>query len=354
MIYTSTSTKVTDPAPQSNISEEPLFPTITKDTIINDMGGFVNTPDYQLQKHHGVGNSFLEMPAISDGIGMNVFNRYYKIFPDDESTAVLNYIFMVRPDLNMDYCVMNDPYYTDLILSHPRVALSLTQTLGKSLQSYANKFPSHHFVPWLVPRTVNNQLPDFQLKSYDYEQPFTNFHTGYAGNGNDSRSGTSMSLTFRETKHMEVTRLFDAWVKYIDGINLGYYSPRGKYVNSKITNGAVILDYATSIYQIGVLPDGAEIVFFHKTTGLYPTEVPISSWAHDGRPQENNQISITFSGGFPESFDPAILADFNYNAGMHNLQAVSSTAEFSDPLVGTPFVTYNTRTRKYYLRWRQI
>lgn len=332
----------------NNITEEELFPVIDKDLIAAEVPGNDN-PDRKLMIHHGVSESITDLPDVNNDT-MNAFNRYYKIFPDDESTAVLNYIFIVRPDLNMDYCVENDPYYSNLAVQCPRVPMSLTQ----SSRSSTLPMPHHHFIPWLVPRTVNNQLPDFSLKTYDYEQPFTNFHNTYAGNANDSRSGASMTLTFRETKKMEVTKLFDAWVKYIDGVNLGYYSPKSEYTQAKILNGGAMLDYTTSVYQFGVLPSGSEIVFAHKTTGLFPTEVPISSWAHEGRPTENSTISITFSGGFPEAFDPSIFADFNYNAGTQNVQSVYMEEDYRNPVVGTPFVTFNSNSKKYYLRWGKL
>ena len=338
----------------ASVTEEALFPVLDKGLVSVEMPGASN-PDYNLQVDRGVADSMTDIPGV-DSFTMKSFNRYYKIFPDDEATAVLNYIFIVRPDLNMDYCVAHDSYYKNLAVQCPRVIMSLTQSYSGP-NGLGAHMPDHHFIPWLVPRTVNDQLPDISLKTYDYEQPFTNFHSTYAGNANDSRSGAQMTLTFRETKKMEVTKFFDGWVRYIDGVNLGSYSPKREYCQSKILNGGVILDYATSVYQIGVLPSGSEIVFIHKTTGLFPTEVPISSWAHEGRPTENQQISITFAGGFPEAFDPSIFADFNYNAGMKGVTAAyAETAGFNRPVVGTPFITYSNESDhpRYYLRWGRM
>lgn len=338
------------------VVEEDLFPVITKYTIESEMGAG-NTPDYNLLVEHGVAESIFEIPNVRKDES-NAFNRYYKVFPGDEMSGLIKYVFMIRPDCNMDYCVKNDAYFANLALNHPKVILSLTQSCGSYLKEKLNTQnyePNHHFISWLVPRTQSYSIPDFELKTYDFEQPYTNFHTGYAGNGNDSRSGAMMDLTIRENKKLEVTALFDAWVKYIDGIQIGQYSPKEKYVTSRITDGSVILDYTTSIYEIVCLPDACSIVYIHKTTALFPVGVPHSIWSHDGGGYgSSNQVSVRLAGGLPEAFDPAIMADFNYNAGCSNLTSIASTRNYNTPVVGAPFITYSEKTRKYYLRWRPL
>lgn len=340
------------------VEEEELFPKIDKEYIETIVGGEKNSPDYKLKTEYGVSESFSDVIQGRGVFDVSAFNRYYKVFPADEMAGLIKYVFIVRPDCNMDYCVNNDPYYKDLALNHPRVIKSLTQSFG-SLKSHSQNelglTPSHHFIAWLVPRTLSYSIPDFELKVYDYEQPYTNFHTGYAGNGNDSRSGTTVDLSFRENKNLEITKLFDAWIKYIDGIQIGQYSPKQQYVTSRITDGSVILDYTTSVYEIACLPDATTIVYIHKTTALFPTGVPHSMWSHDGGGySSNNNVSIRMSGGLPEAFDPAIMADFNYNAGCSELSEIESTHDYNNPVVGAPFITYSERTRKYYLRWRSL
>lgn len=339
------------------VEEEKLFPDITRNTISDMLGGDEYTPDYKLAVNNGVAESILDIPNVKSDES-NAFNRYYKVFPSDEMAGLIKYVFIVRPDCNMDYCVKNDPYFANLALNHPKVIASLTQSYGNTLKdvfSAQNLMPDHHFISWLVPRTQSYSIPDFELKVYDFEQPYTNFHTGYAGNGNDSRSGANVDLSIRENKALEVTALFDAWIKYIDGIQIGQYSPKEQYVTSRITYGSVILDYTTSIYEIVCLPDACTIVYIHKTTALFPTNVPHSMWSHDGGGYDsNNQLSIRMSGGLPEAYDPTIMADFNYNAGCSNLTSIASTRNYENPIVGAPFITYSEQSRKYYLRWRPL
>lgn len=329
---------------------------ITKNDVASsvELGGIAN-PDYNLLIEHGVAENITEDQRYSSN-PLGVFNRYYKVYPGDESSGIYNYIFMVRPDLNMDYCMKVDPYYANLWLQDPDIVLSLTQSVGNTIMQYqeASRMPAHHWISWLTPRVTSYSVPDITLKTYDFEQPYTNYHSGYAGNMNDSLSGTQLDVQFRDTKDMKILKFFDAWVRYINGVNTGILSPKLKYVTSRITDGAVILDYCTSIYQIGVLADAREIVYFHKTTGLFPTSVPLSINSHIGTPNTDTTISVQFAGGFPEAFEPAILADFNYNSGLNKLAAVNLETNFSAPLVGAPIITWNSRYKKYFLRWSTI
>lgn len=339
------------------VEEEDLFPKISKGIIETMVGGRENSPDYKLATEYGVAETLSEVLHDRNIFEVDAFNRYYKVFPSDEMSGLLKYVFIVRPDCNMDYCIANDTYFKNLSLTNPRIIKSLTQSFGSSMRTSheLGTIPDHHFIAWLVPRTLSYSIPDFELKVYDYEQPYTNFHTGYAGNGNDSRSGTTVDFSFRENKNLEVTKLFDAWVKYIDGIQIGQYSPKQQYVTSRITEGSVILDYTTSVYEIACLPDATTIVYIHKTTALFPTGVPHSMWGHDGGGYAaNNNVSVRMSGGLPEAFDPTIMADFNYNAGCTGLGEIESTMDFNNPIVGAPFITYSQKTRKYYLRWRGL
>lgn len=342
--------------PTSNYTEQPLFPTLSKDTVAVRYQGASN-PDTQLAMHLGVTSTIKDMPYGYGNSGiMNAFNRYYHIFPGDEAVPLKTYVFITRPDCNMDYCCRNDSYYANLLLQHPRVILSLTQNIGTYLSGKLQglQIPSHHFISWLVPQTQNFPIPDVTIKTYDYEQPFTNFHTFYAGNANDSRSGASASVTFKETRDLEITKLFDAWTRYIHGCTMGEYSPRQRYVASKITDGSPILDYAVSVYIIGTLPTSREIVFMHKTTGMFPTESPLSNYGHDYPGGGNQMVSVNFAGGFPESLDPIIAADFNYNSGCNRMTSIQSQVDFDNPIVGAPFITWNNSKKKYYLRWQKL
>lgn len=347
----------------STYKEEPLFPVLNKEILKTQYGS--NSPDELMKFKEGVAESVEEIfPQIGSFKGSGrthtrAFNRYYKIFPDDELGNIFSYVFLVKPDLNMDYAINADPYFAGLVDTHPNVILNLTHsssdTTIQNLISQCGGTPDHHFISFLTNRIESYNVPDVNLKTFDMEQPYTNFHTVYGANSNESRTGSQFDITFKENKHLDITRFFDAWIRYIDAINLGNLHPKSKYLNAKVSLGSSIIDYGTSIYLIDTLADGGEIIYFHKTTGAFPTSAPHSTWSFNTGGKVDPSITIQFSGGLPEPLNPIILADFNYNAGCFDgSRVITKTLNYANPIVGAPFITYKPEKKKYYLRWRSI
>ena len=346
----------------SNYKEEPLFPVLDKYVLKAEKGP--NSPDELMKRKEGISESIEEVYSSLSNPGLGrahtmAFNRYYKIFPDDELGNIFSYVFMVKPDLNMDYAINADPYFGGLVNTHVNVVLNLTHPSEATyLAQEAGKcggVPDHHFVPFLTNRVESYNVPDVNLKTFDMEQPFTNFPTVYGANSNESRTGSQFDITFKENKQLDITRFFDAWIRYIDAINLGNLHPKSKYLNAKVSMGSSIIDYGTSIYLIDTLADGGEIVYFHKTTGAFPTSAPHSTWSFTSGGKVDSSITVQFSGGLPEPLNPMVLADFNYNAGCFNGTGnIIRTLDYNNPIVGAPFITFNPTKNKYYLRWRAL
>ena len=289
---------------------------------------------------------------------MNSFNRYYKIFPNDEMGNLISYVFIVRPDCNLDDAIAKDGYFHALSQQRrsPLIALE---------QERAGVNYTHHFIPFLVDRTLNFQVPDVQLKTYDFEQPFSTYRTTYAGNTNESRSGQSFEIQFRENAELDVSNFFNAWVAYISGVTTNRFIAKRKYIESPLLEGTAVFDYATSIYFIKTKADGSEIVFYHKEVGVFPTIAPHSNWSYAQGGSPDNTISINFTGGYPESFNPYLLAEFNYNAGVATIDdgtyqySVPSDKDaivdkdYENPITGVPFITCDHDRGKFYLRWKK-
>lgn len=340
------------------MKEEDLFPSRDHTDVEREFYTLYGekSPTIRMVDDEGIAESFGDV-GIKNKFQLNTFNRYYKVFPDDEIGNILSYVFIVRPDLNMGIAIKNDPFFADLANTFPNLVLNLTQDIGinTDLNILAQKCGgqmNHQFVSFLTNRVRSYDIPDVNVKTFDIEQPYTNFHTMYAANSNESRTGHQFSITLRETKNLEITKFFEGWVRYMDGIQLGRYYPKRKYVTSRITNGSSVLDYATSVYLINTLADGEEIVYFHKSTGAFPTTVPHSTWGFKtpGAGSIENEVSIQFTGGLPEPLNPAVLGEFNYNAGVSSL-CVSET-NYNNPIVGVPFITYSPKRKRFLLRWK--
>ena len=296
----------------------------------------------------------------------NTFNRYNWIYPDDELSNLISYVFIVRPDLNiikptsgtagieLTKSCAADSYFQSLRLTDPEL-------LRNTCVNYSGY--NHDFINFLLDRVEDYQIPDWGVTTQEITQPFTNFKTQYAGNANDSLSAREFSITFRENADLGVTKFFTAWVRYMNGVVMDRFETKPEYQQSRFINGAPIIDYATSVYLLKTKPDGSEIVYFHKSTGAFPTTVPHSNWSYNkGESKEESRITIAFSGGFPEPLNPQILGEFNYNSRIYNMNSfggsyaspVSSVANWGSPIVGKPYILLDTNTNTYRLYWESI
>ena len=338
----------------------------------------------------GIGYSFRELYApnktdFDDTVKLhnnhpNAFNRYKTVFPEDEISSFKTYVFIVRPDLNMLQAIKEDAFFADIMNTSPTIMRNLTYSQATEL----GDVPNTHFISFLYDRTLSYNLPDFNVKTYALDQPFTGCRTTYAGNSNESRSGTDFTITFRENSNLDVFRFFDAWVRYIDNVSTGIFSPFVEYMHSKFLNGVNEIDYATSVYLMMTKADGTELVYWHKQTGAIPTGVPHTNWSFNSGGDVDNNISIDFSGGYPDAMHPRILVDFNYNAGLlgevnevpsgftrstithapharmgkykngRDFQSGNVIYDGGTTLVGGPYVAYDPNRRVYKLKWRQF
>lgn len=350
-------------------------------SLYSDVGGALNRDD--------IANNMSEVMGSVDYEGKildtNYFNRYRHIYPGDEIKSGKKYCFIVKPDLNIPEAIMKDPYFLNLYVTKPHVLQALTYEpldLTLSAAGFTNisgvcrEKPSNHFISFLSDRALSFALPDFQVEEYKLDQPFTGFATAYAGNSNKSRTDQSTQVQFRDTGNLDILALFDAWIKYIDMVSYGVISPYRDYANAKLTYGTPIIDYATSIYEIITKSDGTEIIYWAKITGTFPTTVPHSNYQFTYNDEIDNDIEIQFSGGLPETLNPRIFADFNYNAGLlsedgkyqiaTSLESPSSNLTFvpharygyealptpgGSSIVGVPYITFNDTIKKYKLRW---
>lgn len=307
------------------------------------------------------------------------FNRYRHIYHGDEIKSGKKYCFIVKPDLNIPEAINKDPYFANLYTTRPHILQCLTHVnLNSVMKGDVTSGPTenNHFISFLTDRTMSFALPDFNVQEYKLDQPFTNFSTSYAGNSNEIRTNQSTQVQFRDTVNLDVLTLFDAWIKYEDLVSYGVVAPYYDYATAAMTYGVPIIDYATSIYEIITRPDGTEILYWAKFTGLFPTTVPHSNYQYSWQDEIDNEIEIQFSGGLPETLNPRILADFNYNAGLFNEdqyeRAISLKADKANltfvpharygyedlptpggsSIVGAPYITYNDTRKSYNLRWQ--
>lgn len=237
------------------------------------------------------------------------FDRLYSVYPDKELDNICQYVFFVRPDTNIfdesssdklsSACAKN-AFMRYMKATYPKILLQLSSNLT----------PNNDFMPYLVGRTESLQIPDYSIKNYSLNQPYTNLLIPYAGHGLESMTGGTFDVSFREDNEFRIHKLFQAWLTYINGVVRNTMVPKYKHISQNK------IDYATSVYCITCAADGKTILYWSKYTGAFPTTVPNSDLSFNLRGSVPNKLNIPFSYFLCESMEPYILADFNKNARM--------------------------------------
>lgn len=282
------------------------------------------------------------------------FDRLYSVYLDLEMDNLCQYVFMVRPNLNifmdnnpsklakLTESQINAGFYANSSPSKDQFFRYMKKTYPYMLQSLTYELPGNHdFIPYLVGRTESLQIPDYSIKGYTMNQPYTNYELPYASHGLDSSTGGDFDITFREDNELKIHKFFQTWLYYIDGVTRNRFSPKTKYImHNKI-------DYATSVYCITCKADAETIVYWTKYTGAYPTTVPNSSLSFNLRGSVDNKITIPFRYFLQEAMDPYILIDFNKNAHVTKPNSQGYMPVYrSDTMKYTGLKDYRTSTQK--------
>lgn len=280
------------------------------------------------------------------------FNRLYSIYPEQELSNLKTYVFMVRPSCNIltnggsnsELVPANqtDPLLTYMSQDHKTVLRFLCDGLSAD----------HKFIPFLVYRTESLQLADYTLKDSTVNQPYTNWQIPYGINANESITGGSFDITFREDNQLRVTKLFHAWTHYINGTMRGTLQP-----NKNLTTKQNKFDYMTTVYLITCAPDASTILYFSQYVGCFPTNVPHSNFSFNLRGDTDNKITIPFRYFKLNHFDPQTLHDFNKCSTPDKSSKYTEAKIYNekdgvmgDAIVGAPYIVYERAS--YRLKWK--
>jgi len=243
----------------------------------------------------------------------SLFDRYYSVYPDMELSGLCHYIFMTRPDLNI---TPNSDVSSELavnadVIRESNQFWSVFKTNPDIIRSLSGTgFSEHQFIPIITSRVESLQVPDYSLRTYSIEQPYSGYTMPISSHGIHSTTGGQFDLTLRETSDLSLHKLFQLWTRYISDISIGKYSPRRTYINENRC------DYAVSLYDIVCAPDAKTILFWFKYVGVFPNMTPNSTLSFNRGGSVDNQMTINFEYFLCESMDYYSLVDFNINSGI--------------------------------------
>lgn len=286
------------------------------------------------------------------------FNRFYAIFPDMEMPADLkSYIFITRPEMNLT----GASTYGSLA-NQPSIRLATENATDNRLQYLAAMNPeimymltkeystSHDFIPYLQARAESLQIPDYQIRTSEFTVPFYSYKFAYPTVTNESITGGSFDITFREDSDLRITKMFDFWIYYMDAVMKNKMKPSTSHINGNF------FDFMCSVYEIVCDPTSEKVLFWAKYTGCFPTSVPLSNLSHNRKSTTENEVSITFQYMMVEAMEPRVIADFNNNS-THEGSFVDVYNEdygiIGESLVGNPRILLTKDEHTLILQWNE-
>lgn len=158
-------------------------------------------------------------------------------------------------------------------------------------------------------------------------------HTVLPGGTLDSTQGGTLSITFKETKKLEVYECLKLWMLYIHKIRKGIFAPSYngyQYENGYLSKTNVkadypiyhpydrALDYCCSIFQNITNESMDQILYWDKWYGCYPVEATLNGINGDtGLISGQLTVTATFRYQYKSPACRNInLIEFNYNAGL--------------------------------------
>lgn len=289
------------------------------------------------------------------------FDRYYSVYPDNEMEDLKMYTFFVRPQLNI-IAGPGQPSKYGLVpqaYNNP-VSRYIWETSPECIH-YVSRWSKyyHHFIPYFTGRVESIQIADFTLRTSLTQNQSSWYQMPYAQSGTDSSSGGSFDVTFREDRHLRILNTHRVWIDYIHFVTYGSLDP---FMNpGNLTTGPIgenRIDYAGSVYNFAVRPEGNEIVWWDKYTGIFPTNIPDSTFSFNRGSEIEKNLTISYAFFYHNPpCDPCIFGDFNYNAQMTGIPASNYDAFYvgaGNGIVGTPFVGRSRRNGKFYLYFTDL
>lgn len=178
-----------------------------------------------------------------------------------------------------------------------------------------------------------------------------------------SRQGSTLNLSFTDTKDLEINDLMRLWMAYMHKRKSGVFTPpyNGyKYINefTKASTGGVrvngcnnhpydrALEYCCSIFDIITNESDSKILYWCKYYGVYPSEVSLDGMTNSKNMAIEALPTVTASFRYQYKLENVnkTFIEFNYNAGLTNDVGVVTSHPVKQAL---PFLLDSSKDSPY-------
>lgn len=230
------------------------------------------------------------------------FARYERLDPNNWMGATREFIFFTTPDLQ----IFKGPTLNPSIASNA-LMVEAFKRYNDVLQSLSYSACGRPFVNLLSNyKRSNVDLPDINTASdYETSKNILGSSLFYRGTSYESDENHEFSVEFEDTKYLEVYMWFRLFDEYERMKHYGLVD----FIDDNYLNGKIIHDQM-AMYKFIVGEDGESIIHYSKFIGVYPKNVPRSTFS-DLPADGNVKFTINFKASYVEDMDPNIILDFN-------------------------------------------
>ena len=230
------------------------------------------------------------------------FARYERLDPNNWMGFTKEFIFFTTPDLQL----FNGPTLNPSIANNSLI-VEASKRYNDVLQSLSYSACGRPFVNLLSNyKRSNVDLPDITTASdYETSKNILGSSIFYRGTSYESDENHEFSVEFEDTKYLEVYMWFRLFDEYERMKHYGLVD----FVDDRYLNGKIIHDQM-AMYKFIVGEDGESIIHYSKFIGVYPKNVPRSTFS-DLPADGNVKFTINFKAAYVEDMDPNIILDFN-------------------------------------------
>jgi hypothetical protein len=290
-------------------------------------------------------------PATANRALMNHYNRTKLPVADAEWRKGFRHIFISRPECYImakgnrlsEQCENDEDFYSAykrvphiLNLLSPVYVTGTFHNPGSTQQSIPNcnwNFLLSNRIQGLNPSQTQLSVDEQGPKSIDG-------FTVIPGKILESEQGSTIELSFVDTRSLEVYETLRLWMMYIYKVHKGilassfngYQYANGfikgisndTHFGTKLTDVQYTqmhpydraLDYCASLFDIITNESGTKILYWCKYYGIYPVSVSPGLSNDNNAPLTNMPVSSTFRYQKKKEYSNANLVEFNYNAGI--------------------------------------
>jgi hypothetical protein len=308
-----------------------------------ELGTYSKPPISPIHPFHRMNSK--ENPHTADEAIFKTYNRTKLPIADIEWRKGFRHIFITRPECYLmggsgasaDFCeqAVNDEDFGSAITRMPHIIKLLSPwyvsgSLTDDILDANWNFLLSNRVQGLSVAATSMTINDSVGKSIEGFTITPAMHV-------ESRQGSTLDLTFRDTKNLEVYEYLRLLMLYMYKRKKGIFIP--PYNGYQIQNDFIkdipesgnpltgaqytryhpydrALEYCSSLYDIVTNESGTKILYWCKYYGIYPTSVSPSLSNDNNGPITELTTSATFKYHYRLENTNKVLVEFNHDAGL--------------------------------------